>query len=205
VSVISPADVTALVDTDLDSTELQAVIDREEAELASIIGPLTGNRTELFLITTAQRSSRLTLRRTTDAVTVTDNGSAVAEADIRLLADQRSIMRYITATGDPYIRGDWFGPVEVTYEPNDLSHIERVLIELVSLGISAPSANGELASETIGSYAYTRARTATAALTPEQRRRSLIAGLLPRPTATSVRLHSSVISQRELLGTVRPV
>lgn len=205
-SLISPEDVTALVETTLTTDQLQAVIDREEAELAGIIGPLTGDRTEVFLLTSDHQYARITLRRPTDAVEITDNGVDVDEGDFRLLADQRTIQRFVTAAGNPYVRGYWLGPVEATYEPNDVAHVQRVLIDLVSLGFSGPSsiASGDLASETIGTYSYTRARTTASTLTNEQRRRALIASLLPRSLPTTIHVRSSVFDQRGLLGTVRP-
>lgn len=203
-SFLDPDDVTALVDTTLTGSQLGVVIDREEAELAALIGPLTGDRTEVFLLTTNMSADRLTLRRTTDGVDVTDNGATVDAADLRLLADQRTLMRYVTATGNPYRRGYWLGPVEVSYEPNDADRVARVLIELISLGIAASSATGELAGETIGSYSYVKARTALASMTPEQHRRALVRTLLPRQLATSVPIRSSIIGRHALLGTVRP-
>lgn len=202
-SLVTPAEVTVLVETSLETAELQAVIDREEAALAAIIGPLAGDRTEVFLLTVDMAAERLTLRRPTDEVEVTDNGVAVAAADIRLLANQRTIMRF-ASTG--YTRGYWTGPVEVTYEPNDSAQVSRGVIELVSIGLSSPATNTGLASETTGTYSYTRERTGgtASALTAEQKRRAVIATLLPKQLPTSVRVRGSVIGQRALLGTVRP-
>jgi hypothetical protein len=201
VSLITPADVTALVDTDLTDAELQVVIDREEAALASLIGPLTGVRTEVFYLTHPQADARLTLRRPTDAVEVFDNGDIVASDDVRLLADHRTLLRLAS---DTYVYAKWIGPVEATYEPNDQATLERVLIELTSLSINAPSVSGGLASETIGSYSYTNARTMTAQQTNEQRRRAAYATLLPPRRPTSIHLRSSNITRWPLLGTVRP-
>lgn len=209
--LVTLSEVRALVTTTLSDDDLSDVIAREEAELAAIIGPLSGERTEVFLLTVNLAAEQVTLRRTTNAVSVTDNGVAVGAADLRILADQRTILRYLTSTPPAYARGYWLGPVEVTYTPNDLQRVKRVLIDLVNLmviGITPASGNapapGAIASETFGTYSYTLARTATASFTTEQRRRSLVATLLPKQSPTSIRIRSSVIGRRTLLGTVRP-
>jgi hypothetical protein len=202
-SFIAPADVTDLVSTSLADAVIQDVIDREEDGLVALIGPLTGTRTETFLLTQDMRWERITLRRPTDGPTeVRDN--AVVTTDFRLLSDQRTLLRL---ADDPvWAHGYWSGPLEVEYEPNDGLQVQRVLVELASIGIASANANSGLSSETTGTYSYTRERTGGrfAALTPAQRRRALYASLLPRQVPSSMHVRSSIIGQRPLLGTARP-
>ena len=145
-SLIAPADVTALLDTSLGSAALQDVIDREESELAAIIGQLDGERTEVLLLTQDMRWNRVTLRRTTGEVEVLDNGVDVTD-DVRLLADKRTLMKLTPSGGMRY--DYWRGPLEATYTPDDVLQVQRVLIELVSIGVMAPNANSGMATETV--------------------------------------------------------
>src|SRR4051812_15402423 len=91
-SLVSPAQVRALVDTDLSDPDLADVIAREEAALARAIGPLAGERTETMYIAWHPDAHELplALRRPTDAVTVEDNGVDVT-ADVRLHGNGRVI------------------------------------------------------------------------------------------------------------------
>lgn len=215
-SLVTPAEFKALTGSPLLESVIQGVIDREEAGLANPppdgIGQLTGSRTEVFLLTLNHRWAELTLQRTTDAVAVTENGVAVDTEDIRILANQRTLMRLLSDLPgntdiDAWLRGYWLGPVEVTYAPNDLEQVRRVIIELTGNGIAsakAALAGGILAGETTGTYSYTLGRTTANTLTPEQRRRALISVLLPKSGPGTMRIRSSIEGRHSLLGTVRP-
>ena len=164
-SLVSIAEVRALVQTGLSDADLQAVIDREEAFLARRVGLLSGPRTVTVLRPTESTVFRL-LRPATTA-TVTDNGVVTTVA---LIAE-----RYIER-----VAGYWIGPVAITYTPTDAAEVKRVVIELVRLALSGST----YASETIGDYSYTR--DARDGAVPTVSRAGLIASLLPKSLPQTV-------------------
>lgn len=180
-SLVSVAEVQALVSTELSDDDLQDVIDREEAELAARIGPLTGARTETFYPDHA--AERLYLQRRTDAVTVTSDGTAITlgddDGEYRLLG-RGSILNFNANT--------WGEVVTAAYTPNDELRLKRVLIELIRLTTTETG----YVSERIGQYSYQRAQTPGAV---ESTREALIRSLLPNLGHGSIRLRGS-ISQR---------
>lgn len=179
-SLVTPAQVRALVDTDLSDADLADVIAREESALARVIGPLAGERTETAYISTHPDTAELPiiLRRPTDTVEVTDNG-VDATALVRVQADGRRVARTDTLT--------WTGPVAVTYTPTDELEVERVVIELTRLTLTE---TGYL-SETIGEYSYSRGARGGAANPTESARGRLIATLLPHIPPHSMRTPTS--------------
>lgn len=175
-SVVTRDEVRARVDTELDDTDLQLLIDDTEAELAGDIGPLVGERTQTFWLD-AGAVDELLLQRRTDAVEVTDNALLIADADVRLLHRGTLIRRAL---------GAWGGPVvEVVYTPNDLAAVKRVVIELLRLATADPTID----SETIGSYRYQRATLRHGDI--ETARRLLIRQLIPRRRQGTIRVRSA--------------
>ena len=75
-SVVSIAEVRALVNSRLSDVDLQAVIDREEAWLAGRVGALVGERTDTFR--PGLGDTTLYLRRRAESVVVTDDGVTLA-------------------------------------------------------------------------------------------------------------------------------
>lgn len=120
-STLTVEEFETLVGTGLDETILQDAIDREEAELAHLIGPLTGERTEL-LYPGAGWDGPVYLSRFTDAIDEVLDGSDTITT-YRLVRNGGAIERSDTRWYD--------GAVSVTYEPNDLLRVKRALIELV--------------------------------------------------------------------------
>jgi len=181
-TVVSVADVRALVDTDLSDADLETVIAREEAALARVIGPLDGPRTQTFYPDAHPEtfSLPLILARPTDAVTLSDNGQALASGDYRLHPNGLVIERM---PGWTY----WHGPMAATYTPNDLLEVQRVLIELTRLTVTE---TGYL-SETIGDYSYSRGARGGSLNPTEAARSRLIQGLIPPLVASTSRLTSS--------------
>lgn len=175
-SIVSRDEVRARVDTELEDSDLQLVIDGVEGELAGEIGPLTGERIQTFYLDHGF-VEELLLQRRTAAVEVTDNAEDVADADVRLVGRGTIIRRAI---------GVWGGPeVTVTSTPNDLAAVKRVTIELIRLALTDATVD----SESIGSYRYQRATLSHADI--EAARRDLIRQLVPRRRHGTVRIRSA--------------
>ena len=177
-SLVTVDEVRALVSTELSDDDLQDVIDREEAELAARIGPLTGARTETFYPDHAVE--RLYLRRSTATVTITSDGTALTLGD-----DDGEYKLLASGTALEYNANTWGGTVAVTYTPNDELRVKRVLIELIRL----TSTETGYVSERIGQYSYQKAQTPGAG---QATRDALIRSLLPNLGLASMRLRGSI-------------
>lgn len=149
-SLVSIAEVRALVNTHLSDVDLQAVIDREEAWLAGRVGLLAGERTDTFR--PGLGDTTLFLRRRAESVVVTDDDVTLAADADYLFTPSSGALRRGTTTS-PLA---WRGVVTVTWTPIDEATVKRAIIELVR------GTTGEtgLDSETIGDYAYTRGESA---------------------------------------------
>lgn len=170
-SLTTVAQVRALVDTDLLDTDLQDVIEQEEATLSDEIGLLSGPRT--VVIATPYPRAIFTLPRYADAVTVTDNGVAVSVT----LADRSLVSRD---------EDWWLGPVAITFTPNDAHQVRRIVIEMVRRRLSAAD---NLASETLGSYTYQKFGAAGSAGPMSLNVQGMIKKLQPgisRPTSVAL-------------------
>lgn len=215
-SLVTPAQVMALVPSRLGSSDVQDVIDREEAALARQITDLAGSRTQAFYVgdpaamglwwdslalswpdgrspytsiwMMSDRLGVLGLLRPTDSVAVKDNGVTVSTGDIRLLRQGTVVER---------ASGGWNGPlVEVTYTPNDALEVTRVVIELCRMTITETGYQ----SETIGSYSYAKAlRPFPGEVDP---RKALIRSLMTHLPKGSMRIRSS--SEDDRIGAVAP-
>jgi hypothetical protein len=199
-SLISLADARLRVpNLPADDDVAQDIIDEQEAWLARKIGPLTGSRTETFYVGTYRVRGKLSLARYTDEVTMTDNAVAVDTDHYRLVDNGSAIQRTTAA-----LSGWYTGPyVAVTYEPNDLLEVQRVLYALFSL--EAEPITSPYDSEQIGSYSYHRATGTPGAVQPSQQKAALVSELLPTRdpnltiVAASRRLYASdpVINRAE--------
>ena len=158
-----------------DDTLAQSILDQVEAEMARILGPLTGSRTETFY-TGGANTGKLSLGRYTDAVAVVDNGATVATGQFRLIDRGSAIARDYNAAS-----WWWTGPyVGVTYEPNDLAEVTAVAYQVLALSYSPEVAAGALQAETIGSYSYSKAGGTQSPQGSLAARKSLIKSLLPK-------------------------
>lgn len=189
-SLVTLDEVRAVVETSLGDVDLGAVIDREEAWLATRIGALSGERTVTYWpgvldwrpVPERERSDvflpgtdgPLFLSRRTTSVVVTDAGVSVAAADLRFVPDSGLIRR---------LRGYWAGPVTVAFSPADTAEVKRVVIELVRGTLSETGHD----AESIGDYSYTRGTAVNRLSRP-----GLVRGILLRRPVYSVRLRSSV-------------
>jgi hypothetical protein len=178
-SVISPADVRALIDTPLDDSDLQTVIDREEGWLATVVGPLTGERSFTYYPSSLPDTyhGTLSLRRhvgSLDDVTVNDAGTDLDNGVLRLVRNGWAIRR-------PTYR--WGGPVIITWTPDDQATVETVIIDLLRLRIN----DSGLASENIGGYGYSTGGGAAV----DRRRDRLARSLLEPGRAKTVRVRGA--------------
>lgn len=185
---LTVAEVRALVTTPLTDEQLADVMQREGAWLARQIGPLDGERTQVFQVADADLDKPLWLRRPTDGTgdefVVSDNGTDLDATQIRLLRN---------GTGIERVDASWTGPeVSVTYVPNDDDEVARVLIELVRYGVSETG----YASERIGDYSYQRASGGSG-----MARNALVRSLLPTRGPGTARLRSTMIGER--VGEIR--
>ena len=181
-SLVSIAEVRALVRSRLSDADLQVVIDREEAWLATKVGALTGERTETF----SPGNGSLYVRRLTNSVVVTDNGTTVSSSDLLFTPSSGELRRVVGWVNDPP-RHDlvaWQGDVTVTYTPADEAAVRRAIIELVRLTVSETG----MQSETVGDYSYSRAIASGAYAGPS--RAGLVQSILIRRPAYSMRLRS---------------
>lgn len=148
-SVTSLAEVRAVVGAaeTLSDDDLQAIIDRQEAWLATQVGPLTGSRTERYWPTTVPLNTYrpLRLRRYATTVTVTDATVSVASDNVRLSPTGYALLR---------TDGPWIGPVDVTYTPDDEATVKEAVISLVGLVLGDQAYQ----SESMGDYSYSRPR-----------------------------------------------
>jgi hypothetical protein len=182
-TVVTVDQVKALVATDLSDSDLEDVIAREEAWLARRIGALTGERTMLCYIAAPDLDMPLYLTRPTDEVTVDDDEIELEPSQVRLLGNGTIVER-----ADAH----WTGPtVSVTFTPNDDLEVERVIIELVRIGVSTTP----FESERIGEYSYSRG-TGSAVRSAALLRDDLVKELTPLRGPRTMRLQSSLKAPR---------
>ena len=183
VTVVTVAQVKAVVSTDMSDADLEDVIAREEAWLARRIGPLAGEREQTCYLIDSDLDMPLYLTRPVDEVTVTDYDVELDPALVRLLANGTMVER-----AD---RG-WEGPIVVlTFTPNDELEVQRAVIELVRISVSTTP----FESERIGEYSYSRG-AGTAARTPALLREEIVRELLPLRGPRTMRLRSSLRAER---------
>ena len=178
-TLLDPDHVAALMSPGIDTDDLVLVIEREEDWLANDpvdgIGQLVGERTDELWVTPGDVRPLL-LRRPTTAVEVVDGGVGLATNETRLLGGTRV---------EPV--GSWRGPtVTVTSTPSDQPAVERVLLELVRLTLSA----SPYQQESSDGHAYTR--PADQGVTRSRLARSL----WPHRGVMSTRLRTGLASAR---------
>jgi len=174
----------------------QDILDEQEAWLAQRIGPLTGSRTERFYVGLSFTREGLGLRRYTDAVTLTDGGSAVDAAYFRLVANGSAVVR----THDAPTQW-WTGPyVDATYTPNDEAAVRGVLYGLVGLAVDPETPYD---SETVGDYSYSRG---SAGKSPAARKAVLAASLEPkRDPALTLLTRRRLVADDPVINRPEPV
>ncbi len=185
-SVVSIAEVRALVRSRLSDPDLQVVIDREEAWLAGRVGALTGSRTDTYM--PGLGDTPLYLRRRAESVVLTDAGRTLATSEFLFTPSTGMIRRIWT----PDLQDNlpwrqlylgWQGTVTATYTPSDEADVKRAVIELVRLAVGETGYD----SETIGDYSYTRGASAG-----RLSRAGLARSILVRRPAYAMRIHSAM-------------
>ena len=154
-SLVIPAEVTALVKTSLTAAQLQPVIDRIEAEIIRLYGAHYVNSTTTVSETLRGGMKNLYLRRRGGSLSSvsetrlpTSTGEALTEADgdFVLWAGEGRLERL-----DP--GAIWGYSVTVSYVPADDNHQRReVIIDLVRLEIERSAMKSESIA---GEYSYT--------------------------------------------------
>ncbi len=145
-SLLTLADVRALVKTSLTDPELQAVIGREEDEIIRLYGAHYTTSTATVSETLEGGGASLFLRRPILSVSsVTEDGAVLASADYRLWGGQGRIERLPKGA-------TWGEVITVVYVPGDDNSRRKVaLISLVQLAVERTA----LKSESIaGEYSY---------------------------------------------------
>jgi hypothetical protein len=178
-TLLDPDHVAALMSPGIDTADLILVIEREEDWLANDpvegIGQLVGERVDVLWVAPGDDRPIL-LARPTAAVEVVDGGVPVPGGEIHLLEGTR-VER----------DGAWRGPnVTVTSTPSDQHAVERVLLELVRLTLSA----SPYAQESSDGHSY--ARPTDAGVT----RTRLARSLRPHRGPYSTRLGTGLTSGR---------
>ena len=162
-----------------DDVAAQQIIDEQEAWLARKVGgPLTGDRTETFYVGGPNRyrpkvnNGKLSLSRYTDDVLVEDNDEELDADTIRLIDRGSAIILHASV-----VNRWWTGPyVAVSYTPNDLTEVQRVLYQLIAWEADPPTV---LQGERIGSYSYTQSTSLTG-IKPTYARAALVGDIVPR-------------------------
>lgn len=178
-TLLDPDHVAALMSPGIDTADLVLVIEREEAYLADDpvdgIGQLVGARVDTIWVSPGD-DRPLLLARPAATVEIVDGGVPVPGGQIHLLDGTR-----VERTGA------WRGPsVTVTCTPNDQRAVERVLLELVRLALSA----SPYQQESSDGHSYTR--PADQGVT----RTRLARSLRPHRGALSTRLRTGLRSGR---------
>lgn len=178
-TLLDPDHVAALMSPGIEAADLVLVIEREEDWLANDpvdgIGQLVGERVDTIWVAPGD-DRPLLLRRPTASVEVVDGGVALAADEVHLLDGTRI---------EPV--GAWRGPsVSVTSTPSDQPAVERVLLELVRLTLSA----SPYQQESSEGHAYTRPAD------PVVTRSRLARSLRPHRGVLSTRLGTGLTSGR---------
>ena len=147
-SLVTLADVRALVKTPLTDAQLQDVIDREEAEVTRLIGAPYAADLELAEDVYARGEANLYLRRPIETVIalMDEDGNIYTEGtDYYVWAAEGRIQRLP-------VGARWWGRFTVTYTPaDDTARRKAVIIELVRLTLERTAMRSESVG---GEYSY---------------------------------------------------
>jgi len=153
VSLVTPAEVRALVQTDKTDEQLQAIIDREEAEVVRLYGPHYVDEATTVTETIEGGTWSLCLRRrlssvssVTEKVLIGDDGTTLTEnEDYFVWSGQGRLERLPQGAS-------WGALVEVEYVPaDDIDNRKAVIIELVRLALERTAMQQE---DVAGEYSY---------------------------------------------------
>ena len=152
-SLVTIADVRALVQTSLSNENLQSIIDREEFEIVERFGAhyaVTGE-TPASVTETLEGDAKRNLylrRRIASVSAIIDDGATLTTSSYRLWGKQGRIERLPLGAA-------WGDVVQVTYVPYDDNLTRKaVIIELVRIALNRTAMKSESVS---GEYSYTAA------------------------------------------------
>ena len=145
-SLVTVAEVKALVSTSKSDTEIQAVIDREEAEVIRLYGAHYVAATSVSETLSGGGRYLLLRRAVTSVTTVTEDSAVLTSSAYRMWSSRGSLERLP-------VYSTWGEVVVVSYVPVDDSAQRRpVIIELVRLALEHTAMRSESVA---GEYSYT--------------------------------------------------
>ena len=148
-SLVSPAQVKMLVQSNLADEDLQAIIDRVESEITALIGPPQDDTQSVSMTETlAGGGKSLFVRRPVAAViSIVEDDESLTSDDYRVWSEEGRIERL---PGGAY----WGTVCVVTYAPVDeRPKRTQAIIDLVRLMLERTSYRSESIAQ--GEYAYT--------------------------------------------------
>jgi hypothetical protein len=158
-SLVSPEEVRVLVHTGLSTPELQAIIDREEAEVIRLVGPHYIDQAQTISETLPGGLPSLWLRRpVASVISVTEDGRLLTSGEYLVWGTKGQIKRLSGVSA--WLVGDeglpwsnkWGQVIVIVYNPaDDNARRKPVIIELVRLGIERTVMRGESVA---GEYSY---------------------------------------------------
>jgi hypothetical protein len=145
-SLVTVARIRAHVQTDLDDTTLQTIIDDEEAEMVRRCGAHGDGVTAVTETIAGTTGGALFLSRPFVSITsITANGSTVPASYYTAYAGQGQL---VLLSGS----ASWVAPVVVTYVPiDDRARRRMVIVELVRVALEQTSMKSESVG---GEYSY---------------------------------------------------
>jgi len=162
-STLSVAELRALVNTGLNDALLQAIIDREELEIARRLGAASDGTTTSIVETKPGSSANVYTRRPIASVTLLREQQILGGTFAVLAATQYHVwtaegrierLPAITGGALAWSSGGAWGPlVEVTYIPtDDRGRRKTAIVEFVRIALERTAMKGESVA---GEYSYT--------------------------------------------------
>lgn len=132
--LLTTADIRPHVETALDDTALQRIVDRIDADVVARVGPHAGPLTEVV----AGRTQSIYVRRPIASVTTVREGNVIDAGATTLTVDTHYRLWAAEGRLERLPAGAGFGQlVEVVYTPvDDTEQRKRVLLELVRLDLA---------------------------------------------------------------------
>ncbi len=170
----------ARISSDLSDAALQDLLDEEERYLRLHFGPLSGERTETFVLPWRPTVTGLYLARPTDTVTLTGAGNVIPTTDFTFANDGVLVERVERAM-------TWRTPIIATYTPNDEPLIRSAIVDLIAARL-AQMESGSGAVEFIQIGDYSRRFGSSTQSTGSVIRADVLRRILPPVELTATRL-----------------
>lgn len=158
-SLVTPADVRLLVNTGKTDPELQALIDREEAEVIRTVGANYVDGAQQITEVLPGSNASLWLRRPIVSVTsIDEDGTALTSGEYRVWGTRGQVQRLSGVSawlaGEDTASGGnkWGEVITIIYKPaDDNARRKPVIIELVRLALERTAMRSESVA---GEYSY---------------------------------------------------